>query len=144
MDLWGNVIHVYEFGEDGKTRLFTLPTTAVENKNTDICVVNYIDKESAELIVLKSDGRVKFTYKGDRASGGRNKFCPTDVACDPSSHILFTEFYGRSVEMLSSGGMYLCRLCQYEQIHPYTISLYCNKLACGFLKGKVIMFQYNK
>ncbi|KAK3102652.1 hypothetical protein FSP39_012904 [Pinctada imbricata] len=140
MTLTGEVVQTYEFREDGKTRLFTIPTRMTENKNTDICVVNWLMKESGELIVLKKDGRVKFTYRGEELKS--EKFDPVDVECDEKCRILFTEVHSGAIHMLSAEGMFLCTLCQYEQLHPWPISFYGNYLWCGFYNGRVKVFKY--
>ncbi|KAK3104033.1 hypothetical protein FSP39_023821 [Pinctada imbricata] len=140
MTLTGKVLHTYEFREDGKTRLFTLPTRTAENKNTDICVVNRLSYGSGELVVLHGNGLLKFTYNG----GGLkyDKFSPRDVDCDDKCHILFTEQFNRGVHMLSSEGLYLCKLCQYEQLHPFVISIHGDTLWCGFKEGRLNVFKY--
>ncbi|KAK3101447.1 hypothetical protein FSP39_003663 [Pinctada imbricata] len=140
MSLTGKVLHTYEFREDGKTRLFTLPNRTAENKNTDICVVNWFSEDSGEVVVLHKDGRRKYTYKGEGLK--HKEFCPGDVECDDKCRILFTEQYSRAIHMLSSEGIYLCTLCQYEQILPFVISLYGQNLWCGFHEGKVKVLKY--
>ncbi|KAK3100656.1 hypothetical protein FSP39_023220 [Pinctada imbricata] len=142
MTLKGKVLHSYEFREDGKTRLFIRPLTTAENKNTNICVVNRLSKNSGELVVLHRDGRVKFTYKGDGLK--LSQFQPGDVACDSKCHVLVTEFSSRSIHMLCSEGVYLCTLCQYDNLLPYVISLHDDNFWCGFSDGKVKVFKYTK
>ena len=78
MTLTGKILHMYEFREDGSTRLFTYPWKTAENGNSDICVINSTSDDTGELIVLHRDGRVKATYSGQEGS----QFNPTDIACD--------------------------------------------------------------
>ncbi|KAK3083347.1 hypothetical protein FSP39_020487 [Pinctada imbricata] len=106
MTLTGKVLHTYEFREDGKTRLFTWPTRTAENKNKDVCIINWLSGESGELVVLHKDGQAKFTYRGDGLEYER--FIPYDVECDVKCRILLTEHYSRAIHILSSDGMYLC------------------------------------
>ncbi|KAK3083237.1 hypothetical protein FSP39_017492 [Pinctada imbricata] len=141
MTLTGKVLHTYEFREDGKTRLFTLPSKTAENKNKDVCVINRLSGDNGELVVLHKDGRVKFTYRGDGLES--EKFSPGDVECDVKCRILLTEYYSRAIHMLSSEGMYLCKLCQYEQLVPTVISIYGDNIWCGFLDGKVKVYKYS-
>ncbi|KAK3100190.1 hypothetical protein FSP39_015963 [Pinctada imbricata] len=141
MTLTGKVLHTYEFREDGKTTLFIRPLTTAENKNTNICVVNKLSKNSGELVVLHRDGRIKFTYNGDGLKS--TDFNPADVECDSKCHVLVTEFNSRSIYMLCSDGMYLCRLRQYNNLRPYVISLHDDNFWCGFYDGKVKMFKYS-
>ncbi|KAK3082546.1 hypothetical protein FSP39_021258 [Pinctada imbricata] len=140
MTLTGKVLHTYEFREDGKTRLFTCPIKTAENKNKDVCVINWLSSESGELVVLLKDGRVKFTYRGVGLEP--KKFLPYDVECDVKCRILLTELHSRAIHILSSEGMYLCKLCQYEQLLPTGISIYGDNLWCGFLDGKVKVYKY--
>ncbi|KAK3101441.1 hypothetical protein FSP39_003627 [Pinctada imbricata] len=140
MTLTGKVLYTYEFREDGKTRLFTYPVRTTENKNTDVCVVNWVSGGSGELVLLHKDGRVKLTYRGDGLKYG--KFMPGDVECDSKCRIILTEGHGRAVHMLSSEGMYLCTLCQYEQLRPNAISIYGDNLWCGFNEGKLKVLKY--
>ncbi|KAK3101269.1 hypothetical protein FSP39_002259, partial [Pinctada imbricata] len=140
MTLTGEVLHTYEFREDGKTRLFLLPARTAENKNRNVCVVNWLSKDTGELVVLDEDGRVKFTYRGDELKS--DKFHPKDIECDDKCRIMLTEYYSRAIHMLSAEGMYLCKLCQYEQLHPWTISIYGHTLWCGFMEGRVKVLKY--
>ncbi|KAK3102858.1 hypothetical protein FSP39_014482 [Pinctada imbricata] len=142
MTLTGKVLHTYEFREDGKTRLFVLPVRAAENKNTDICVVNWLSKDNGELVVLHKDGRVKFTYRRDGLK--TEQFMIGDVDCDDKCRILFTEQYSRAIHMLNAEGMYLCTLCQYEELSPFVISVYGEYFWCGFHEGRVKVFKYLK
>ncbi|KAK3103030.1 hypothetical protein FSP39_015893 [Pinctada imbricata] len=137
MTLTGKVLHTYEFREDGKTRLFTCPVRTAENKNRDVCVINELSDVSGELVVLHKDGRVKFTYTGDGL-----QFFPTDVECDDKCHILLTDHYSRAIHILTSNGKYLCRLCQYEDLNPFVISLYDNNMWCGFSQGRVKIYRH--
>ncbi|KAK3100244.1 hypothetical protein FSP39_016903 [Pinctada imbricata] len=141
MTLTGKVLYSYEFREDGKTRLFIRPLNTAENKNTNICVVNKLSKNSGELVVLHRDGRIKFTYKGDGLK--LREFQPVDVECDSKCHVLVTEYISRSIHMLSSEGMYLCALCLFDNLRPYVISLHDDNFWCGFYDGKVKVFKYS-
>ncbi|KAK3101532.1 hypothetical protein FSP39_004243 [Pinctada imbricata] len=140
MTLTGKVLHTYEFREDGKTRLFTWPLRTTENKNKDICVVNSLGSETGELVVLHKDGRVKFTYRGDGQES--EKFYPCDVECDVKYRILLTEAHSKSIHILSSGGKYLCKLCQYVDLPPLVISMYGDYLWCGLRKGTLKVHKY--
>ncbi|KAK3100247.1 hypothetical protein FSP39_016914 [Pinctada imbricata] len=140
MTLTGKVIHTYEFRDDAKTRLFIRPRRTAESKNTNICVVNQVSKNSGELVVLHRDGRVKFTYKGEELK--LREFNLVDVECDSKCHVLVTELSSRSIYMLSPEGMYLCALCQFNNLYPYVISLHEDNFWCGFYDGKVKMFKY--
>ncbi|KAK3095042.1 hypothetical protein FSP39_009563 [Pinctada imbricata] len=140
MTLTGKVLHTYEFREDGITRLFTWPVRTTENKNMDICVINWLKKGNGELVVLNKDGRVKFTYAGNGLSS--DKFNPYSVECDHKCRILLTEPKRRAIHMLSSEGIYLCTLSHYENLRPYSISMYGESLWCGMKEGSMKVFRY--
>ncbi|KAK3094587.1 hypothetical protein FSP39_003683 [Pinctada imbricata] len=143
MTLAGDVLNTYEFTEDGKTRLFTLPMTTAENKNNDVCIVNWISDVSGELVVLYKDGRQKFTYRGE----GLNieNFLPTDVACDSKCNIIFSEAKNNfnAIHILGADGIFLCTLCQCGQFFPYVIAVYSDKIWCGFGQGRVKVYRYH-
>ncbi|KAK3094878.1 hypothetical protein FSP39_007420 [Pinctada imbricata] len=141
MDLTGDMLHSFEFKEDGKTRLFTLPMKTAENKNTDICVINWFSESSGELVVLHRNGRVKFTHEADAQKV--ECFLPTDVDCDSKSSILFSEFHSRAIHVLNAKGLYLYKLCQYDQcIVPYAVSVNGDNLWCGMNWGTLKLYKY--
>ncbi|KAK3104025.1 hypothetical protein FSP39_023752 [Pinctada imbricata] len=142
LTLTGKVLNTYEFREDGKTRLFTFPVRTTENKNTDVCVVNWLSGSNGELVVLYKDGHVKFTYRGEGLKS--ETFMPSDVDSDSKCRILFTEKFTKAIHMLSAEGKYLCTLCQYEQIRPYVISLKDDDLWCGFKEGRIKVLKYKR
>ena len=39
----GDVLHSYEYGEDGKTPVLTLPCFLTQNNNSDVCVINQFE-----------------------------------------------------------------------------------------------------
>ncbi|KAK3102997.1 hypothetical protein FSP39_015623 [Pinctada imbricata] len=140
MTLAGKVLRTYEFREDGKTRLFTWPTTKSENKNSDVCVVNHIKENTGELVVLYKDGPVKFIYRGKKSLS--EHFNPIDVCCDAKGHILLTEEHSKSIQVLNSEGTFVCTLCQYKDVNPFLISLYGDALWCSIFDGKLKVFRY--
>ncbi|KAK3102029.1 hypothetical protein FSP39_008214 [Pinctada imbricata] len=139
MTLTGKVLHTYEFREDGKTRLFTLPVRKTENKNSDVCIINRYSDDGGELIVLLKDGRVKFTYCGADLKG--ENFLPYDVECDTKCHIMLTEKHSRAIHVLSAEGMLLQTLYK-SNLRPFVISLHRSNLWCGFAEGTVKVFEY--
>ncbi|XP_062620355.1 uncharacterized protein LOC134281936 [Saccostrea cucullata] len=75
----GDVIHEYEYQEDGKTRLFTLPVRVAQNNNSDICVVNSTSLTSGELVIMSPSGRMKSVYRGQNLA---EDFRPGNAECD--------------------------------------------------------------
>ena len=137
MTLTGNVVNSYEFKEDGTTRLFTLPGKSTENGNTDICVINGISSNDAELVVLYRDGRLRFKY------GGQN---PRDVECDARCRIIVSNLTTEnSVHLLSPNGLLLGYILSDDVIldnTPWRISLYGNNLWIGCRDGTVKVCRY--
>ena len=81
------ILHTYEYQEDGVTRLFTVPGRTAENGNSDICVINRIGVNTGELIVLHGEGRMRATYRGQEED---SEFDPIYVACDCNRRIIVT------------------------------------------------------
>ena len=141
MTVAGKVLNSYEFREDGTTRLFALPGNATENGNTDICVINGISSNEAELVVLYRDGRPRFTYEG-KESGRR--FNLRDVECDARCRIMVLNVAARSVHLLSPDGLLLGNILTDVIANdiPFRISLYGNSLWIGFADGTVKVCKY--
>ena len=140
MTLTGKVLHTYEFREDGVTRLFTAPWRTTENGNSDICVINLTSKAMGELIVLHSDGRVRFAYHGPEVD--EFEFCPLAVACDSKSRIIVSDGINQSLHLLSPDGTFLRYLMSNMFDYPWTMELYQDKLWVGFYKGAVKVYKY--
>ena len=140
MTLTGKVLNTYEFREDGVTRLFTLPMRTAENGNSDICVINFTSRTTGELVVLHTDGRVRFTYHGQE--GSKFKFNPSDVVCDLKSRIIVSDGANKSLHLLSPDGTFLRYLMSDMFGHPTIIALYQDKLWVGFGNGAVKVYKY--
>nr|XP_022336251.1 uncharacterized protein LOC111132719 [Crassostrea virginica] len=138
--LTGDVIHEYEYGEDGQTRLFKVPERATQNSNTDICVINRTSENARELVILSFSGSLKSVYpEQDR----REEFNLIDVVCDSYSNIIVSEALNSSVHLLSPEGEFMRYLLTENQVnHPTVLSLKKSTLWIGDLKGLVKVFQY--
>ncbi|XP_062599220.1 uncharacterized protein LOC134260691 [Saccostrea cucullata] len=64
----GDLIHDYEYQEDGRTRIFVQPTSIAQNGNRDICVVNQSGDKTGDLVLLSFSGRTKSVYRGQNMS----------------------------------------------------------------------------
>ena len=136
----GKVLHTYEFQEDGKTRLFSLPTRIKENGNCDICVINRTSSETGDLIVLHDDGRTKFTYSGQKDS----KFDPTDVECDSKRRIIVSDDGKKCLHLLNSDGSFLRCLLSDMIDCPWTMVLCQGKLWTGLYDGTIKVYKYTE
>ena len=140
MTLKGKVLNTYEFREDGITRLFTFPGVSSENGNSDICVINRISDAIGEVVVLHSDGRMRFTYRGLDDS----IFDPMTVECDSETRIIVLDRDNKSLHLLNPDGTFLRHLLSNMFDKPRTIALYHNNLWIGFVDGTVKVYKYNK
>ena len=138
--LLGKVLKTYEFRDDGTTRLFTLPGATAENGNSDICVINCINDYSGEIVVLREDGRMRFTYRGQDDSA----FDPTDIACDSKNRIVVSDFRGKPIHLLRADGTFLTHLLSDVSLryHPRKIAFFENNMWTGFRDGTVKVYKY--
>ncbi|XP_061185001.1 uncharacterized protein LOC133193016 [Saccostrea echinata] len=138
--LTGDVVHEYEYQEDGQTRLFTLPDRVTQNNNGDICVVNHTNLITGELVIMPPSGRMKSVYRGQNVT---KNFDPADVVCDSLCNILVTVISNKQIHLLNSEGEFLkFLLTDNEVTSPYALSLYNSTLWVGYWKGFVKVFEY--
>ncbi|XP_062576217.1 uncharacterized protein LOC134238110 [Saccostrea cucullata] len=98
----GDIIHEYEYQEDGHSRLFTLPGTVTQNSNRDICVVNRTSFTTGQIVILSlSEISLSWT-KSDRGL-----YKATDVVCDSLCNILVTDKNNKQIHLLSSDREFL-------------------------------------
>ncbi|XP_062581492.1 uncharacterized protein LOC134243277 [Saccostrea cucullata] len=138
----GDVIHEYEYREDGQTRLFTFPLKVIQNSKSDICVVNHTSYTTGELVILSPSGRRKSVYRGQNLT---KDFKPTDAVCDSLCNILVTDFYisKKQIHLLSPDGEFQKFLLQDNDVNlPVRLSLYKSTLWVGYREGLVKVFQY--
>ncbi|XP_062620367.1 uncharacterized protein LOC134281946 [Saccostrea cucullata] len=138
--LTGDVIHEYEYQEDGQTRLFTLPLRVTQNRNSDICVVDEASLSTANLVGISPSGQRKFLYLGRNLS---ENFKGTDVACDSLCNIPVTDINNKHIHLLSPDGEFLkFLLTENEMKYPRSLSLYKSTLWVGNNNGFVKVFRY--
>ncbi|XP_062572774.1 uncharacterized protein LOC134234737 [Saccostrea cucullata] len=137
----GDVIHEYEYKEDGRTRLFTAPHRVTQNSNSDICVVNIRSNTTGELVILSFSGRMKFVYRGQNLT---KNFDPTDVVCDSYCNFLVTDPFNKQIHLLSPDGKFLKFLLTDNEVNrPHSLSLYTSTLWVGYNKGLVKVYRYS-
>ncbi|XP_061184987.1 uncharacterized protein LOC133193001 [Saccostrea echinata] len=136
----GDVIHEYEYQEDGQTRLFTLPVRVTQNSNSDICVVNRLGRTTGNLVIMSPSGLLRSVYDGQNHT---EDFLPTDVVCDPHCNILVTDQNNKQIHLLSPDGEFLKVLLTENEVNlPFSLSLYKSTLWVGYYEGLVKVFQY--
>ncbi|XP_065926466.1 uncharacterized protein [Magallana gigas] len=137
--LTGDVIHEYEYQEDGQTRLFTVLVRVRQNGNTDICVVNWTRDTNSELVILFLSGSFKLVYRGKDTE----KYFLYDVQCDSHSNIIACETLNSQIHLLSPDGEFLKYLMtETEVTHPVSMSLYKSTLWVCNAHGLLKVFQY--
>ncbi|XP_062609423.1 uncharacterized protein LOC134271193 [Saccostrea cucullata] len=136
----GDVIHEYEYQEDGQSRLFTVPTRLTQNSNSDICVVNRTNKFTGDLVIMSPSGSLKYVYRGQNLI---EDFCPSFVVCDSLYNILVTDHNNKQIHLLSSDGGFLKFLLTENEVnHPIRLSMYKSTLWVGYYEGLVEVFKY--
>ncbi|XP_062608666.1 uncharacterized protein LOC134270466 [Saccostrea cucullata] len=138
MTMTGDVIHDYEYQEDGHTKLFTLPYSVTQNSN--ICVVNRSSDTTGELVILSPSGHIKSVYRGQNLTENLN---PSDVVCDSLYNILVSDCNNKQIHLLNPDGEFLKFLLQENEVNsPYSLTLYKSTLWVGYAGGFVKVFQY--
>ncbi|XP_062599812.1 uncharacterized protein LOC134261384 [Saccostrea cucullata] len=153
----GDVIHEYEYQEDGQTRLFTNPFRVTQNSNSDICVVNSTSTSTGELVIMSPSGRMKSVYRGQNLT---KNFTPNDVVSDSLCNILVTDLLNKQIHLLSPDGEFLNFLLTDNEVYhpsaeflkflltenevngPIRLSLYKSTLWVGYYEGVAKVFQY--
>ncbi|XP_061167545.1 uncharacterized protein LOC133176438 [Saccostrea echinata] len=136
LTLTGDVIHEYEYQQDGQTRLFTAHYRLCQNSNSDICVVNMTGDNKGEIVNVSVSGDLRSVYRG------KENFWPTDIVCDSYCNILFIDHL-KSIHLLSPEGKFLkCLLTEKEIENPLALSLSKSTLWVGNDNGLVKVFHY--
>ncbi|XP_061178363.1 uncharacterized protein LOC133187004 [Saccostrea echinata] len=136
----GDVIHEFEYQEDGQSRLFTFPRSVTQNSNSDICVVNRTNPTADELVIMSTSGRMKSVYRGRNLT---EDFWPGIAVCDSLCNILVTDMNDVQIHLLSPDGEFLKFLLTENKVyHPTRLSLYKSTLWVGYKEGLVKVFQY--
>ncbi|KAK3093016.1 hypothetical protein FSP39_010071 [Pinctada imbricata] len=94
-----------EFDEIGR-KIFVYPFRVGENTNGDIGVIDHVGDSEGKLVVVDSEGRVKFRYSGLN-DDGNNDCNLTDLAFDNEGCILLTDVTNQTVHMLAKDGTFL-------------------------------------
>ncbi|XP_062607581.1 uncharacterized protein LOC134269408 [Saccostrea cucullata] len=136
----GDVIHEYEYQEDGQTRLFTEPFRITQNSYSTICVMNSTSLKKGHLVIFSPSGRLKCIYKGQNLP---KDFWPADVVCDSLCNILVIDMNNIQINLLSPSGEFLkFLLTDNEVYHPTRLTLCKSTLWVGYIEGLVKVFQY--
>ena len=139
----GNIIHQYEYGEDGTTPVFTWPTRSTQNYNSDVCAVNMFKKTTGNVrgnvCVFYEDGGLKFVH-----SGHDGEFYPGGICCDLLCNIIFANNSNDTIHILNSEGSFVKYLFTSETCvtRPISLALYRGVLWVGSDLGEVRVYRY--
>lgn len=138
----GRVLKEYEFSLDGKTKLFVCPYRAVQNGNSDICVVDVMTSNTGRVVVLRKEGALKFHYNGNIAS---KTFDPSMVCCDVSYNILVSDYTNDCVHVVTADGQFVRYLLtgQNGLFKPYCLAMFNNCLWIGCRGGKIKVVRHH-
>ena len=139
----GQVIHTYEFGEDGSTPVFTLPSRPIQNYNSNVCIIDEYqvgdDDCRGKVLVFHEDGELKFIYEGRDG-----EFNPGDNCCDSLCNIICINGLDNTVHIIDSEGMFLANLLTRDTciVDPYSLGLHNDSLWVGSKNGEVAVYRY--
>ena len=139
----GDVLHSYEYGEDGITPVLKSPSEVTQNYNSDVCVVNMYEKTTynwrGNLCSFYEDGGLKFIYNGH---GG--EFLPCGICCDSLCNIICANYFDDTIHVVSSEGAFSKYLftrdtCMEEK---KALALHRNRIWVGSDRGEVRVYRY--
>ena len=139
----GEKLHTYEFDENRKTPVFTIPIKPIQNFNSNVCVVNqYMEAENkirGNICVFHQDGMLKFIYSGKGA-----EFNPQDICCDSLCNIICVNYIEDNVHIIDSDGIFLTNLLTKYICPPLptSVALHKNSLWVGSDTGDVRVYSY--
>ncbi|KAK3106689.1 hypothetical protein FSP39_025234 [Pinctada imbricata] len=113
--------------------------------NTNLCVVDVIDKEwTSRLVVLSVTSKIRYIYTGQPDM--KEKFRPKDVCCDHQGRILLNCLQNDVVILLSEDGLFLQYLLtrQSPLWSPRCLGLHSDTLWVGCSEGVVRVYKYNE
>ncbi|KAK3103408.1 hypothetical protein FSP39_019004 [Pinctada imbricata] len=144
IDMKGKIIRKYTNDCKDQSKLFTYPNRVAINVNSDLCVVDILNKDlSCRVIAVAMDSKIHFTYKGQPSLG--QKFFASDIMCDFWGRIILSDFFNSAVHVLSADGVFLQFLITADDglSRPHSITLYADKLWVGCAKGVIKLYELN-
>ena len=141
----GDVLHSYEYGEDGITPVLTCPDRIIQNFNSDVCVVNTFeiakDEWNGNICVFYEDGGLRCVYNGH---GG--EFNPSGICCDSHCNIICVNRIGSKIHVASFEGSFLKYLFTRDTCisKPNALALHRGVLWVGSREGEVRVYQYKR
>ncbi|XP_062585472.1 uncharacterized protein LOC134247151 [Saccostrea cucullata] len=138
--LSGKKVKEIEF-DTKNNRLFTFPTRVIQNKNTDICVIDMKECDVGDVHILSSSGVSRFVYRGCYRNQ-KNPFCPSACVCDTEHNIIVTDIYNSLIHIIHSDGEPLKLVYMEDNLEPSCMSI-CKGIAwIGTTDGEVKVYRY--
>ena len=139
----GQVLHTYEFGEDGSTPVLTQPVCPTQNYNSNVCIMNSYEVDNddyrGKVFVFHEDGGQKFIYEGHNT-----EFNPRDICCDSLCKIICANIYDDSIHIIDSENTFLAYLLTSDTClaGPLSLGLYSDALWVGSEHGEIAVYLY--
>ncbi|KAK3106270.1 hypothetical protein FSP39_016449, partial [Pinctada imbricata] len=140
----GRILHIYNQTGEKEKYIFKHPQRIAENRNTDLCVVDLLDKNwRSRLVVVSSTSSIRFTYYGQPKL--KEEFRSYDVCCDEAGRILVTDLLNHAIHLLREDGHFLQYVLTEESpiFKPTCIGLHGDTLWVGGAKSVVRVYQYS-
>ena len=118
---------------------FQWPYRVIQNKNSDICVIDFDTQRTSKLKVLNQQGQLKFCYQGQFLA---KPFVASDVACDKSCRIIVTDILNNRIHLLSQEGSFIRYLCTSVINKPWVVSLSDKTMWVGCGRTTMKVFKY--
>ena len=140
----GDVLHSYEYGEDGITPVLTCPQRVTQNYNSEVCVVNKYEIAKGNwrgnVCVFYEDGGLRFVYNGHDG-----EFNPCGICCDSLCNIICVNNMHDKIHVVNSEGSFLKYLFTRDTCVPKPIALALHRgvLWVGSREGEVRVYRYS-
>ncbi|XP_062607156.1 uncharacterized protein LOC134268938 [Saccostrea cucullata] len=120
--------------------IFHDPRYITERGNGDICVSDWSSPVTGALVVVKKNGKRRFSYTGTSQA----LFCPGGISCDRNGNILVMDGAERRVHLLNRKGLFLAYLITLAPSGNLNCQGLCldseNHIFCGYL-NRVLVFN---
>ena len=139
----GQVLHTYEFGEDGFTPMLTIPCALTQNYKSNVCMINQYQihegKHRGKVIVFHEKGELKFIYKGHS-----DEFQPFGICCNSLCNLICNNYRDDSVHIIDSEGTFLAYLLTRDVCiaDAMSLGLHSDALWVGSGSGRVAVYRY--